>query len=113
MIGEGKNHQSSTLNLKSSHEPGQNQIHPNSAAGFQTGQTGQGDERGQTAWLNTEANDLHDKLLDIQNAPDLEWPADDPANVAVRAKFLLGVFPYGNTCSGTTPKPTPAPQAAK
>ena len=81
------------------------------AAGLQPQQPGKSDERGQTAFLNTEANDLYDRLLDIQNAADLEWPADDPANVAVRAKFLLGVFPYGSPSSGTTPPPTPpAPQ---
>jgi hypothetical protein len=78
------------------------------AAGLQTGQAGQGDELGQTAFLNSEANDLYDRLLDIQNAADLEWTANDPANVAVRAKFLLGVFPYGGS-SGTTPPPTPPP----
>jgi hypothetical protein len=65
-----------------------------------------------TAYLNTEANDLYDRLLDIQNAADLEWPAADPANVAVRAKFLLGVFPYGGS-GGTTPPTPPTPPAPK
>ncbi len=45
--------------------------------------------------LEAEGNDLYGRLPDIQNAANLEWPADDPTNVAVRAKFLLGVFPYG------------------
>jgi hypothetical protein len=65
---------------------------------------------GQTAFVNTEANDLYDRLLDIQNAADLEWPEDDPANVAARAKFLLGVFPYGGGSGGTTPPTPPAPE---
>jgi hypothetical protein len=74
-------------------------------AGMQPRQPGQSDESGQTAFLNSEANDLYDRVLDIQNAADLEWPADDPANVAVRAKFLLGVFPYGGGSGGTTRRP--------
>jgi hypothetical protein len=82
------------------------------AAGLQPRQPGQSDEIGQTAFLISEANDLYDRLQDIQNAVDLEWPADDPTNVAVRAKFLLGVFPYGSTSSGTTPPPTPTPAPA-
>jgi hypothetical protein len=72
----------------------------------------QGDGLGQTAFVNTEANDLYDRLLDIQNAADLEWPDSDPTNVAVRAKFMLGGFPYAGGSSGDTPPPTPpAPPA--
>ena len=82
------------------------------AAGLTPLQPGKSDEIGQTAFLTSEGNDLYDRLLDIQNAVDLEWPEDDPANVAVRAKFLLGVFPYGGSTGGATPPPTP-PAPAK
>ena len=77
------------------------------AAGLQPRQPGASDEAGQTAFLNSEANDLYDRLQDVQNAADLEWPADDPANVAVRGKFLLGVFPYSGGSGGATPPPAP------
>lgn len=68
---------------------------------------GQGDSLGETSVVNFKANNLYDRLLDIQQAADLEWPVNDPANVAVRAKFLLGVFPYGSGSGGSTPPPTP------
>lgn len=77
-------------------------------SGVQFGTEGSGDELGQTAWLNKEADDLYDRLLDIQNAADLEWPDAVPADVAIRAKFLLGVFPYNKP----TPPPAPAPAPA-
>jgi len=81
-------------------------------AGLQPQKPSKSEEVEMTAYLNTEANDLYDRLLDIQNAADLEWPAADPANVAVRAKFLLGVFPYGGS-GGTTPPTPPTPPAPK
>lgn len=47
----------------------------------------------QPAFKNAEAKDCHDRLRDRRNAPDLERPADDLANVALRAEFRSGVFP--------------------
>jgi hypothetical protein len=80
------------------------------AAGLLPQQPGKSEEKEQTAFLVSEGNDLYDRLLDIQNAADIEWPASDPANVAVRAKFLLGVFPYYYDSGGDEPTP-PTPPA--
>ena len=44
----------------------------------------------------------------IQNAADLEWPADDPANAGIRDEFRLNPFP---PASGTSLTPQPTPQA--
>ena len=73
-------------------------------AGLQSQQPGKSEELGQTAFLVSESNDLYDRLLDIQNAADLQWPANDPSNVTVRAKFMLDTFPFDR---GTTTPPTP------
>lgn len=48
---------------------------------------------GTTADRNEQANELYDRLLTIQNAADLEWPADVTGNEAVRGEFRLGTFP--------------------
>jgi hypothetical protein len=66
----------------------------------------QHDEVGATAFVNTEANQVYDEILDLQNVADLEFPEDDPANVATRAKFLLGVFPPTDSSDPTPPTPT-------
>lgn len=63
---------------------------------------------------NTDAADLYDRLLTIQNAADLQWPADDPANSGIRDEFQLNTFPPGGGSStGTTPPPIPTGSPAK
>ena len=67
-----------------------------------------------TTQKNTDAATLYEFILTIQNAADLEWPASDPANAAVRGEFLLGIFPpdHGGN-HAPTPAPTPAATPAK
>jgi hypothetical protein len=48
---------------------------------------------GTTGGRNTRANDLYEALLTIQNAANLQWPNDNPANGPVRAEFRFGQFP--------------------
>jgi hypothetical protein len=60
-----------------------------------------------TGSRNHTANDLYDHLMTIQNAADLQWPADNPANGGMRDEFRLSTFPpRGGSNGGTTP---PAP----
>jgi hypothetical protein len=73
----------------------------------------QHDEVGATAFVNTEANQVYDAILDLQNAADLEFPEDDPTNIATRARFLLGVFPPDHGTSPDTPTPTAPPPPAQ
>lgn len=60
-----------------------------------------------TTVRNHDANALYENLQIIQNAADLQWPADVPANTGIRAAFRMDVFPPrgGN---GSTPEPKPA-----
>ena len=59
---------------------------------------------------NHVANDLYDHLATIQNAADLQWPAEQPANAGVRDEFRLNTFPpRGSSGGGTTPPPPPTP----
>ena len=46
-----------------------------------------------TGVRNHDANGFYDRLLTIQNAASLEYPATDPANSGKRELFLLGKFP--------------------
>ncbi len=76
-----------------------------------TQETGKGGAKGATTTRNQDANTLYDNLLAIQNAADLQWPAEDPANTAVRAEFRMDTFPPRGGTSGpaTPPGPTPPP----
>jgi hypothetical protein len=58
---------------------------------------------------NTDANNLYDALLAIQNAANLQFKANDPANTKVRADFRLDTFP---PAGGSPAKPAPAPAPA-
>jgi len=63
---------------------------------------------------NVLADDLYDRLQTIQNAANLEWPEDNPANAQTRADFRIGKFPpkdHGGNHVEPTPTPTPTPQA--
>jgi hypothetical protein len=57
------------------------------------------------------ANALYDDLMAIQNAANLEWPAENPANAEIRALFRLGTFPPP-VPNGHVPEAEPAPKAA-
>ncbi len=72
-------------------------------------QTAKGGAKDATATKNTDAADLYDQLLTIQNAADLQWPAIDPANAGVRDEFRLNTFPPASTGGNGTPPPTPSP----
>ena len=60
---------------------------------------------------NRVANDLYDHLATIQNAADLQWPAEQPANVGVRDEFRLDTFPPRGGSGTTPPTPPPTPPA--
>ena len=70
------------------------------------------DATGITSSRNRTANDLYDRLLTIQNAANLQWPASVSGNDVTRAKFRLGLFPPRTASSAkppTPPTPPPAP----
>jgi hypothetical protein len=75
-----------------------------------TNSSARGDARTSTTTKNADAADLYDRLLAIQNAADLQWPVDDPANSGIRDEFRLNIFPPG-TDNGDEPTP-PAPPTA-
>lgn len=66
---------------------------------------------GSTSQKNTQADDLYDRLLTIQNAANRQWPDTDPANVQTRADFRFGKFPPKDH-GGHHVEPTPAPAPA-
>lgn len=71
------------------------------------------DASGGTGARNRTANELYDRLLTIQNAANLQWPAGPNGNDTLRAKFRLGLFPpprsSGSGTPPTPPTPTPPP----
>ncbi len=50
-------------------------------------QTGKSGAKDSTTVKNSDAAGLYDRLLTIQNAADLQWPANDPANAGIRNQF--------------------------
>jgi hypothetical protein len=62
-----------------------------------------------TGTRNHDANLLEDRIETIQHAAHLHYPASNPANAGIRAKFRIGIFPPP-TSSGKSPTP-PAPPA--
>ena len=81
-------------------------------AGDLSKQAAKGGGKDSTTLKNTDASDLYAMLLTIQNAADLQFPEDDPANVGVREEFELNTFPPGggnNSTPPTPPSPTPPP----
>lgn len=64
-----------------------------------------------TTIRNHDANALYDNLQTIQNAADLQWPADEPGNTGVRAAFRMDVYPPRGSHGGTTPPTPPTPPA--
>jgi hypothetical protein len=79
-------------------------------ASTQTQQSGQSDAKKATGVKDTDAADLYEHILTIQNAADLEFPAINPANAAERDEFRLNTFPPDNhapPAPPTPPQPTP------
>jgi hypothetical protein len=75
--------------------------------GDETEQGAKGGAKVTTGQKDADAADLYERLLTIQNAADLQWPATNPANAGIRDQFRLNTFP---PASGTsTPPPPPAP----
>jgi hypothetical protein len=58
-----------------------------------TQETAKDQKKGTTGERNEQANELFERLLAIQNAANLEWPADMAGNEAIRGQFRLGTFP--------------------
>ena len=68
----------------------------------------QGGGKDSTIAKNSDATDLYEALQTVQNAADLQFPAEDLANTGVRDEFLLNTFPPSGG-SSTPPAPTPPP----
>ena len=68
----------------------------------------QGGGKDSTITKNAAAADLYEALQTVQNAADLQFPAEDLANTGVRDEFLLNTFPPSGG-SSTPPAPTPPP----
>jgi hypothetical protein len=71
-------------------------------------QSDKGGAKDSTTTKNTDAADLYERLLTIQNAADLQWPVSNPANAGIRDQFRLNTFPPAST---TAPIPPPSPPA--
>jgi len=76
-------------------------------------QSGKSGAKDATTVKNLDAGGLYERLLTIQNAADLQWPATDPANAGVRDEFRLNTFPPDNHAAPPTPPPTPPAAPAK
>jgi hypothetical protein len=78
-------------------------------AGDETKEKAKGGGKESTTLKNTDAADLYDALLTVQNAADLQFPEDVPANTGVRDEFQLNTFPPAGGSSSDTPPTPPAP----
>lgn len=79
-------------------------------ASTQTKTSSQSDAMKATVAKATDAADAYERILTIQNAADLEYPALDPANAPIRAEFKLGIFPPDHHVAPAAP-PAPATQS--
>lgn len=77
------------------------------AATDSTQETGKGGAKDATSTRNHNANLLYDNLRTIQNAADLQWPDDVPANAGLRDEFRLRTFPPRSGNSAKPPPPAP------
>jgi hypothetical protein len=80
--------------------------------GDETKQAAKGGGKDSTTLKDADAADLYEALLTLQNAADLQFPAENSANAGVRDEFQLNTFPPASGTS-TPPTPTPAPAPAK
>lgn len=60
---------------------------------------------------DADVSNLYERLLTIQNAANLHWPATNPENTRIRDEFRLNTFPPagGSSKPATPPSPAPAP----
>lgn len=75
----------------------------------QTHETAKHNSVDATGLRNHSANTIYDNLLTIQNAANLAFPAEDPANTGTRGKFLLGTFPPHDHGTDDKKKPDAPP----
>ncbi len=71
-----------------------------------TQQASKGGAKDSTTAKNTDAADLYERLLTIQNAANLQWPATNPANAGIRDQFRLNTFPPAEPSAPVKPTPT-------
>jgi hypothetical protein len=62
-------------------------------------------------WHEPRQKRRNERLLTLQNAADLQFSADDPANAGVRYEFQLNTLPPRNANGAPTPLPAPTPPA--
>jgi hypothetical protein len=58
-------------------------------------------------WHEPRQKRRNERLLTLQNAADLQFSADDPANAGVRDEFQLNTFPSRSANGAPTPPPAP------
>ncbi len=75
--------------------------------------SGQSDAMKATGVKAVDASDAYERILTIQNAGDLEFPAIDPANAPIRAEFRLDIFPPTHHLPPAEPPPPPPPATPK
>ncbi len=77
-----------------------------------TQKSAQSEAKKKTIVKATDASDAYERVLTVQHAGDLEFPATDPANAPIRAEFRLGIFPPNPHSDTVTPPNPPTPPAA-
>ena len=80
----------------------------------ETQEKGKGAAKDATGQVQRAAYDLYEALLAMQNAADLQWPAENPAHAGVRDECRLSTFPPrggGHVANPETPPPAPTPPA--
>lgn len=74
-------------------------------ASLKTQASGRSDGKKATSVKDTDAADLYDHVLAIQNAANLEYPAINPAFAPIRDEFRLNTFPPDNHTPPAPPTP--------
>jgi hypothetical protein len=75
--------------------------------------SGQSDGVKATAAITADATLAYERLLTIQNAANLEFPATNPANAPQRTEFRLGIFPPTHHTPPAPPVPPTPPATPK
>ena len=90
------------------------ELHQDLGGTDETQESSKGTAQGATSLVQTDALALNDQVMAMQNAADLQYPAENPANIENRVKFRIGTFPPksgGSDDEEPTP-PTPPPPPA-
>jgi hypothetical protein len=77
-----------------------------------TQETAKADKAGFTDARNTDANELYEGLLTIQNAANNQWPERVTANAVIRTEFRIGLFPPHSERKKQPAEPTLTPEPA-